>query len=168
MNLYEYTTAAHHGAETSKLGGLLTSGTVSRQQWANWLHSELCLRENMDVFLPQSMRRSADLTMDLLSMGDVKSNIIDTEFVWSIVVKTRNVQYLGGLLYIIGGANLRGGAVIRKTLEPLGFPCRHLHWNPDEAFHADRWLKELREFSWLGDAANEAFKDVVAVMDACV
>jgi heme oxygenase len=81
-----------------------------------------------------------------------------------VINKLTDPLYMGGLLYVVCGANLRGGAVIRKTLEPLGFPCRHLRFNRDNAEKADQWLKELRERSNLAEGAKEAFHDILWLM----
>jgi len=161
-NLYHATTDLHHDAEKHPFGVRMAEGTLSRQEWTDWLGAMGQLHLVLDPYLPPSLKRMHDLHMDqLLMLPLVPHYSLEAAETASRLCEP---ELIGGLAYILSGANLRGGQVIRKRLMPLGFPCHHLTFESD-ANAADAWLKKLREATELRVGAQEAFRAVLKIMD---
>ena len=162
MTLYNATTAAHHDAENHPFGQRMAAGRRSRQEWADWLQAMLDIHTVLDPYLPTSLQRGGDLALDLYQMLPVRGE--RTESAQRIVeaIRSGDLSVIGGVSYILCGANLRGGQVIKEKLIPVGFPCNHLTF---ESFvEPNKWLGKLRECGVLADSANTAFKLVLDVM----
>ena len=141
----------------------MANGTMSRQEWADWIGAMLQIHLAIDPYLHPSLKRSHDLQMDLISMLPVKPR--HSKAADDIVSALDNTELIGGLCYVLSGANLRGGQVIRKTIAPLGFPVNHLKFERDEAAQGDKWLKKLREAVELNQGCIDAFKGALSIMD---
>lgn len=164
MSLYTATANTHHDAEQHPFGERLATGTLTREEYAAWIYAMCEIHFELDAYLPPCLQRLGALTLDLLALGGDPSR----EFMPSIDhifehKEEGGIGYVGGLAYIVCGANLRGGQVIKKTLEPLGFPCNHATFYDFKEPNA--WLEKFREMDHLADAANQAFRDIIAIMD---
>lgn len=159
--LYKATTELHHSAELHPFGQRMATGTLTRAEWANWLGAMLQIHLALDPYLPPSLKRAHDLQMDLAEMLPLRAEF--SPVAAGIVAALTDVELIGGLCYILSGANLKGGQVIRKRIEPLGFPCHHLTFLSETAA-ADKWLKQLREVPALAKGAQDAFAAVLVLM----
>lgn len=162
-NLYHATTNLHHDAEKHPFGERMLNGTLSRQEWTDWLGAMEQIHIALDPYLPPSLKRAHDLHMDLLMMLPLKP--ARSEAIEALTLDLIDPELIGGLSYVLSGANLRGGQVIRKRLSPLGFPCNHLSFDAMHVAPADNWLKRLRDAKALRDGAQQAFRAVLCVMD---
>lgn len=162
-NLYHATTNLHHDAEKHPFGQRMAEGTLTRQEWVDWLGAMEQIHVALDPYLHPSLKRAHDIHMDQLMMLPLTPR--HSEVADSIVKSLDNARLIGGLCYILSGANLKGGQVIRKKIEPLGFPCNHLTFAPEDASPADKWLKRLRDATELAEGAKAAFIGVLKVMD---
>ena len=162
-NLYHATTDLHHDAEKHPFGMRMAAGTLSRQEWTDWLGAMNQLHIVLDTYLPPSLKRAHDIHMDQLMMLPLEPmySMAAEKLVNSLV----QPEMIGGLCYILSGANLRGGQVIKRTLEPLGFPCNHLSFDKHDAVFANDWLKRLREATEVAEGAQKAFQGVISIMD---
>ena len=167
MNLYDATTEVHHDAETSKFGELIKSGELTEQQYADWLFAQLTVHGVIDPYLPPGAHRAPQLYLDLCDLPGVahRGSEAVVELMKPAYEGGPTSLYVGGLCYVFTGAHLRGGPQNRKSLEQVGFPCRHLRFSREAAKEADEYLKELREMTQFADPAKEVFKRVLRVMD---
>ena len=162
MNLYDATTELHHTAEQHSFGSRMALGELSADEWAGWLHSLLVVHVALDAHLPGCVSRAETLADDYLASGGVVPPAPAARQ-YASELATASEETVLGAAYIFCGAHLRGGAVIRKRLEPKGIQCDHLRFG-DQAREADQFLKSLRERPELAEAAREAFRRVIGIM----
>ena len=160
MNLYEATKALHHDAESHPWGQRMAKGLIGRQEWADWLRAQAIVHAELDLHLPPCLQRSGELLLDMSVTlpAQGRDNLAARRFAKSL----SGTMLIGGAAYIFCGAHLRGGAVIRKRLEPIGYSCAHLRFG--FAQEANDWLKALREANELAPGAVGAFRAVIEIM----
>jgi len=161
VNLYDATTALHHDAESHPWGQRMAKGLIDRQEWADWLRAQAIVHAELDRHLPPCLQRSGELLLDMAVTlpAQGRDSLAARRFAKSLSGTTQ----IGGAAYIFCGAHLRGGAVIRKRLEPIGLSCAHLRFT--FAQEANDWLKAMREAAELATGAVAAFRAVIEVMN---
>lgn len=165
MNLYDATKEVHHGAQETPFGKRMSEGSLSRQEWLDWMNANAIIHSVLDPTMPPCAKRLHTLSQDIWAMLPLQPRtLVVPRQVVEKLARTENTAFIGGLVYVLTGANYRGGAVIRKTLEPLGFPCRHLRFEREDAIRLEEWLRELREMEQLAQGAQEAFEFMTAIM----
>ena len=161
MDLRELTRELHHAAEQHPFGTKMSNGDVTTQEWADWVASLRCVHTVLDPNLPPSLDRRGELLLDLgLLLPDCGAPSLAADRFASTLTKPDRVI---GAAYIFMGAHLRGGAVIRKRLEPKGLPCNHLRFA--QAKEANDYIVALRDISHAAAGATAAFEAIIAIMD---
>jgi hypothetical protein len=162
-NLYSATTEIHHTAQKHPFGKRLAAGNISVQEWADWLDIHALAYGALDPYLPQCLKRSHDIALDLLAVLPVKPNRSDSfvEFLGSL----NGIGDLMGAAYTLVGANLRGGQVMKGRLESKGFVVNHTDFTPDEIQEGEGWLKAIRATPEIAEAAKKTFWALYQVMD---
>lgn len=166
MNLYEATLKTHHQAQVHPFGKRMAGGNISQQEWCDWLGAMAQLYQKLDTYLPPFLKRSPDLFLDLaqlLPLQAHRSKAVD-DYIQSFS-SPDDLKVIGGLAYLMTGANLRGGQLIRKKLDPKGYPCNFMNFTTANQEEAENWLRKMREFSEFGESTNQAFEMLAAVMD---
>jgi len=161
MNLRDLTRDLHHAAEAHPFGTRMSQGDITRQEWADWLASLRCVHTKLDAHLPPFLDRRGQILLDLGMLLPINGTPAKAANDLSWV--SDSVSSIIGTAYIFGGAHLRGGAVMRKRLEPLGFPCSHLRY--DQAKEANDYIVSLRDISHAADGATKAFNMIIRIMD---
>jgi heme oxygenase len=164
MSLYDATTDVHHDAQETIFGKKMAEGVLTRQEWGDWLNAMAAIHRELDPFLPAACRRLPELTRDLIELADVQPAQLPATRAVLTPLFTEGPAYIGGLSYVMCGANLRGGAVVRKALAKTGLPCHHLYFSREDAFAADQWLKRIREYPQLEAASRQAFGNILLIM----
>lgn len=161
MDLRELTRELHHAAEQHPFGTKMSSGDVTNQEWADWVASLHCVHTVLDASLPPSLDRRGELLLDLGLLLPVRGIAAASaaKFANSLTDPDRII----GAAYIFMGAHLRGGAVIRKRLEPKGLPCNHLRFA--QAKEANDYIVALRDISHAAAGATAAFRAIIEIMD---
>jgi hypothetical protein len=163
MNLHDLTPESHHDAQETDFGKRYAKGDISRREYASWIHMQFVAHhEVLDRILPWHCQRGATLALDLAAL------LPDQPYVLSSVDGLREVllesPYTGlAGAYVLMGAHLRGGAMIRPNLERAGLPVHHLYF--DAPASAREYLRKLREFPALADEVDRVFRAVTTVMD---
>lgn len=161
MNLYDATKDLHHDAEKHPFGARMAAGEISKQEWADWLGAMQAIHLAIDPHLPPALQRGGALLLDLTRTLPVMPRVC-----WSARRFSGALDgpiSIGGAAYILSGAHLRGGAVIRKRLEPLGMSCAHLRF--DQAREGNEWICALRDAPEVAPGARAAFGAIIEVMD---
>jgi heme oxygenase len=161
VTLYEATRDLHHAAEAHPFGTALASGNIAAQPYADWLCAQWTVHRALDPLIPAPLARADAMEADMRAMLPIKPRPVEAarRFAATITPGLRAV----GVGYIFSGAHLRGGAVIRKRLEPKGLPCGHMRFADARA--ANEALTGMRETIEAAPHARDAFAAIIEVMD---
>lgn len=158
MNLYEATKDMHHACEAHPVGGRMSKGNVTPQEWADWLWAFQCLHIVVDSELPDHMSRDLLLTADLSVLPPANASPAAFEFAnWLLD------QDITGAAYVLHGAHRSGGRVLAPILVKRGLPCAHISYL--EPATVQEWVRKAREASEATEIARMTFDCLLAVMD---
>jgi len=158
MNLYEATKDMHHACEAHSVGGRMSKGNVTSQEWADWLWAFRCLHAVVDPNLPTHMSRDLLLAADLSVLPRANHSKAATEFAYELMT-----QDITGAAYVLHGAHRSGGRVLAPILVKRGLPCNHIAYlHPDEV---QDWVRNTRNKVEVTEQARNTFKCLLAVMD---
>lgn len=158
MTLYDATKDLHHTCEAHPVGGRMSKGNVSRQEWADWLWAFRCLHSVVDLQLPDHMSRDAVLTCDLSILPSARPSAAALTFAASLV--GRDVT---GAAYVLHGAHRSGGRVMAPILSKRGLPSAHITYRDPEA--VQEWVRQARGAADSVDLARATFECLLSVMD---
>lgn len=155
--LWEITRDLHHACEEHPVGAAMSTGKPPMIWYAAWVKALLQIHSFIDPHAPESIRRTEMLLQDATDTGNV--NEIDAA---NVYIRTLdNTNSITGALYVLTGAHLMGGEIMRRRLE--GYPTSHLEW--DERKDALAELQILRARGDLGEEARACFTALLSVMD---
>jgi hypothetical protein len=164
MSLYAATRDLHHACEAHEVGQRMSAGTVTPQEWADWLAAFRAIHRVIDPHLPLHLTRVALLDADL-AMMQAEHGVVGREpkaarlFAEGLAGDTDRL----GAAYVLHGAHRRGGAVLAKTMASLRYATAHVFYPlPSEA---EALVKQLREQTELAEPATATFRALLAVMD---
>lgn len=157
MNLYDATKDLHHACEAHPVGGRMSKGNVTPQEWADWLWAFKCLHSVVDAALPAHMARDGLLAADLSVLPPARPSAAALTFAASLV--GRDVT---GAAYVLHGAHRSGGRVMAPILTKRGLPCSHVTYLDPAA--TQEWVRQAREADG-ADLARDTFGCLLSVMD---
>lgn len=156
--LWEATRDLHHACEQHPVGAAMASGTPPVRWYAQWLGSLYVIHSVVDQYLPACTGRLAPLAKDIAALqGSPTYALPAAEYAASL----RPDHSVMGAGYVLLGAHLMGGEVMRRRLE--GFPTAHLEWDDRRAALAE--LMVIREQAELAEPARACFSALLATMD---
>jgi len=156
--LWTATRDLHHACEQHVVGGAMAVGTPPVAWYADWLMALRQLHEVVDVTLPAELSRVDRLTADLLATGE-PAHFSPVAAAYSETLTDE--LSLAGAAYVLTGAHLMGGEIMRKRL--AGFPTKHLEWEDRKVGIA--WLKPVRERLEIAESARNCFAALLSIMD---
>lgn len=162
--LYAATRELHHACEAHPVGQRMSAGTVTPQEWVDWLAGFRALHGAIDPHLPLHLARVALLDADMMAMRVshgvlARMPLAAVRFARSLNSESARM----GAGYVLHGAHRRGGAVLAKTMAGLRYSTGHVIYPlPSEA---EAFVKGLRERADLAEPATETFRALLAVMD---
>ena len=164
MSLYAATRDLHHACEAHPVGQRMSAGTVSPQEWVDWLAAFRAIHGAIDPHLPLHLARVAVLDADIEAMWavhsvDPREPLAAVRFAHSL--KSDSARMGAG--YVLHGAHRRGGAVLAKTMAGLRYATGHVFYPLPSA--AEVFVKNTRERADLAEPATETFRALLAVMD---
>jgi len=154
--LWEQTREWHHACEEHAVGGAMATGKPPREWYASWLAALLVIHRKIDDGMPECARRADQIEEDLALM-DVEYIYPQSATDWA----EDDPITLEGFRYVLTGAHLMGGELMRRRLE--GFPTAHLLWEDRKVSLA--YLQSLRDREELVGGAIECFKLLLSCMD---
>jgi hypothetical protein len=164
MSLYAATRDLHHACEAHPVGQRMSAGTVTPQEWADWLAAFRAIHRVVDPHLPSHLTRVALLDADLAMMQaehGVTGRKPEAARRFADGLTTEDARL--GAAYVLHGAHRRGGAVLAKTMASLRFATGHVFYPlPAEA---EAFVKQLRDRLELAEAATATFRALLASMD---
>lgn len=156
--LWEATRSLHHACEAHIVGKAMASGNPPKAWYANWLEALRVIHSAIDPNLPECLHRVDRLSDDIYALGcDVSTSVAALAYAKSL----DNEKKLAGAAYVLTGAHLMGGEIMRRRLE--GFPTKHLTW--DDRKEALVELNKLREREDISEEAVACFDALLSVMD---
>jgi threonine dehydrogenase-like Zn-dependent dehydrogenase len=157
--LYEATRDLHHACEAHAVGQRMSAGTVSRQEWADWLAAFRAVHVVIDPHHPAHMARVALLDADLALLPAPRvGNAADI-----LAATLTTPTSIAAAAYVLHGAHRRGGRVLASTMGKAGLPTAHVIYPlPAEV---EALVKSLRDRADLADGARAVFAGLLAVMD---
>ena len=161
--LWEATRDLHHKAEGHPVAKRMVDGTITAQEWADWLHAHWLIHQAIDPHLPAHVRRTDALARDLLELLPIQPR-------WSLVADGFALNLRGdpvaifGAAYLLIGAHRRGGQVIERAMRQHGvnLPANHIVFEDPPA--AELFVRYLREQVEFADGARRAFEVLYDVM----
>lgn len=156
--LWEATRDMHHACEAHAVGAAMATGNPPRQWYAAWLKALHQIHGALDASLPEALRRVDLLALDLEDMG---LPIEPLEAATDYAAQLTNVAALAGAGYVLTGAHLMGGEIMRRRL--VDFPTQHLTWGDRKLALLD--LQVMRAREGIAPDALACFAALLAVMD---
>jgi hypothetical protein len=164
QGLYAATRELHHACEAHPVGQRMSAGTVSPQEWADWLAAFRAIHQAIDPHMPLHLARVALLDADIAAMQavhGVAARESHAAHVFADSLDTEEARL--GAAYVLHGAHRRGGAVLARIMSGAGLPTAHVFYPLPAA--TEEFVKGLRERTDLAEAATATFQALLAVMD---
>jgi hypothetical protein len=155
--LWEETRDLHHACEAHPVGAAMSTGKPPMIWYAAWVKALLQIHSHVDPHAPACIHRTDRLIKDNELLGDVAEIAAANDYIRTL----DNANALSGAVYVLTGAHLMGGEIMRRRLE--GYPTAHLEW--DERKDALAELQILRTRGELGQEARDCFAALLSVMD---
>lgn len=159
MTLYEATRDLHHACEAHAVGQRMQGGSVTAQEWADWLNAFRLLHFVVDVRLPAHMARDAALAADLAMLPRPRVSPAAHHF----AARLARAETVEGAAYVLHGAHRSGGRVLAPKMAKRGLPTLHVTYaDPDAAQNVVAGWRHREE---LTEQARETFACLLRVMD---
>jgi len=155
--LWQETRDLHHACEEHEVGGAMASGKPPMQWYSDWVGALLKIHSEIDKYYSESIHRVERLKEDLDNMVTPRNIKAADEY----VLKLDNEKSIAGAAYVLTGAHLMGGEVMRRRLN--GYPTKHLEW--DDRKVALKELNKLRSREDVVDEARMCFSALLQIMD---
>ena len=156
--LWNATRDLHHACEQHPVGGVMAVGKPPLIWYRAWLQVLLQLHEVVDKYLPSTVHRVDRIKADIATLG-IDIQPIKTADIYASTLT--NSTAIVGAAYVLTGAHLMGGEIMRRRLE--GFPTEHLLW--DSRPEALKCLTVLRESPEVIQPARDCFQALLDSMD---
>jgi hypothetical protein len=157
--LWEKTRELHHACEQHQVGAAMSSGTPPIQWYVDWVYSLNIIHEFIDQHMTESTHRTLKLQEDLQHLP--QTNYINQAHAYIESLKDKDNDYIQGVGYVLLGAHLMGGEIMRRRL--VGYPTNHLTW--DSRKEALEVLTQLRNREESVEGAKSCFNALLLCMD---
>jgi hypothetical protein len=160
MTLYSLTRDLHHVCEDHPVGAAMSRGDISAQWWADWLNALIAIHQVIDTVAPPPLRFAQALKEDLAESAVPPR---PTRSAHHLSATLAGNPYLADAAhYVITGAHLMGGAVMRKSIGDR-LPTGHLY--PYDRNRVVEDWKPYRDRVDLGEEARQVFRSLIHIMD---
>lgn len=158
--LWESTRDLHHACEAHAVGGAMATGKPPRIWYKAWLMALYQIHSAVDPTVPSCIGRTMRIFKDLQGM-DNEPEVKLFKSAADYVASLDNEKSIAGAAYVLTGAHLMGGEIMRRRLE--GFPTLHLEW--DDRKEALAVLQTYRTRDDITEEARACFQALLNVMD---
>lgn len=156
--LWNATRDLHHACEQHPVGEVMAVGRPPLIWYRAWLQVLLQLHQVVDQHLPETVHRVSRIQQDISATGISVEPISAAQDYANTLT---NPVEISGAAYVLTGAHLMGGEIMRRRLE--GFPTQHLCWTSRP--EALKCLTVLRESEHVIQPARNCFKALLDSMD---
>jgi hypothetical protein len=157
--LWDATRDLHHACEQHPVGAALASGKPPLDWYAKWLTALFQIHLYVDNYIPDSVGRTDRLEADILAIDLFVAPLNAPEKYIDLI--DGDPLAIAGAAYVLTGAHLMGGEVMRRRLD--GYPTKHLQW--DDRKEALAVLQTYRTREDISTQARDCFAALLAVMD---
>ena len=155
--LWHETRDLHHACEEHEVGAAMANGSPPVQWYADWLHALLIIHRKVDLHTIPEVRRVGVLEQDLIHLPEPNILLEPCRYVDTLTTE----RSIAGAHYVLLGAHLMGGEIMRRRLE--GYPTKHLEWKDRNIALKD--LKEIKERTDIAQEARNCFYALLKTMD---
>lgn len=156
--LWEETRDLHHACEQHIVGRAMSLGNPPKPWYAEWLKALHQIHSVVDLHMPGILGRVDRLQNDIDEMGFHVEGLAAAD---RYVASLHTEQAIAGAAYVLTGAHLMGGEIMRRRLER--FPTSHLEW--DDRKEAIAILQQYRTRDDITQEARNCFQALLEVMD---
>jgi hypothetical protein len=156
--LWEETRDLHHACEAHDVGGAMATGKPPRVWYAAWLRALFQIHNVIDLHVPKEILRSYQILEDMSCMEVMVGELRAAQ---DYVKTLDNDKAIDGAVYVLTGAHLMGGEIMRRRLED--FPTKHLEWEDRKASIAV--LQTYRTRDDITEEARACFQALLNIMD---
>jgi len=154
--LWHHTRELHQACEDHPVGQAMAAGNPSPHTYSHWLSALYTIHCRIDAYAPDCAGRAQQLLQDLSHYDRVESVKAAEDFVG----KLTDVNDIDGAIYVLLGAHLMGGEILKRRLSD--YPTEHLEW-------ADRKeclevLNSLRNREEILPGALKCFQAILDIM----
>ena len=161
--LWEATRDLHHRAEQHPVAKRMVDGTITPQEWADWLHAMWSIHAAIDPHLPLCARRADAFALDLFELLPVSSTHSTVAAAYAASLTT--IPDIFGAAYITIGAHRRGGRVVERAMREHGVHLPHHHIEFSEPRAVEQLINQWRIQPSLEAGARRAFSALYNVME---
>jgi hypothetical protein len=158
VSLYDLTRDLHHACEAHPLGQRMVGGSITPQEWADWLWAMRILHSVVDMDLPAHMDRHQALSVDLSVLPQARASRAAMAFALELTGRATT-----GAAYVLHGAHCSGGRVLAPKMAKRGLPTAHAAYRDPEAVRG--WLASVRGRGEYAEQARATFGCLLTVMD---
>lgn len=156
--LWEETRDLHHACEQHDVGGAMATGKPPRIWYAAWLRALFQIHNTLDLHAPSEIVRVFELLEDMSCMDIMVRELRSAN---EYIKTLDNPKAIDGAIYVLTGAHLMGGEIMRRRLEH--FPTKHLEWKDRKASIAV--LQTYRTRNDITEEARACFQALLNIMD---
>ena len=154
--LWHETRDLHHACEEHPVGSAMASGSPPWQWYSDWLQALLDIHSVIDEYSSSEVRRVEKLEEDLSNAFSPRELTVAKNYANNL----KTEQDIAGATYVLLGAHLMGGAIMRKRLTV--YPTKHLEW--DDRKTALKELQKIKERTDIVEEARNCFSTILDVM----
>jgi hypothetical protein len=162
-SLYTETRHLHHKAETHDFAKAMVDGSLTDQQWTDWLGALQKIHFTIDPYVPSEARCTHRLQKDLMMMLPILPRDLIT--VDEFIATLNNPINIGGAAYIFIAAHKRGGRVIEKAMREKNRNLPNNHVFFEKSKEVELYITELRNYIHLAHGAEHAFCSIIKIFD---
>jgi heme oxygenase len=163
VTLYAATRDLHHACEAHPVGQRMAAGTITGQEWGDWLMAFRAVHRAIDPALPAHLARVPLLDADLAVLAENGIVAREPRAARDFAATLTTEPAIAGAGYVLHGAHRRGGAVLARTMAGVGLPTAHIAYPLPRAVEA--FVVALRDRADLAEPARATFGALLAVMD---
>ena len=136
----------------------MASGKPPQEWYSAWCKALYIIHSELDKHCDPALHRGDRAFIDYIYGGVTIDTLIQP---YKYVEQLDTKEKIDGAIYVLTGAHLMGGEIMRRRLE--GYPVKHLEWDDRKA--ALTILQEYRLRDDIGDEARDCFSALLAIMD---
>ena len=156
--LWTATRDLHHACEAHPVGAAMATGNPPVNWYAAWLQALLQIHSVVDLSLPAELGRVNNIQQDINSLNIKIAPVLAADLYAKTLI---NPQAIAGAAYVLTGAHLMGGEIMRRRLQ--NFPTQHLEWADRKI--ALQGLQQLRSTPDIAEQARDCFSALLSCMD---